>query len=566
MVNLEKLRANEEQLDLFFRKATTDTGFVAREIMGFNYDLDYQSKGGQKRINVGTGGVRDSGSQQESIDFIDAEHEFSMCLEPRGTYKSCKAEALVVKHILANPDFKVAYMMKSEPQAKKKSLAIRRQFEKNPIIRDLFSLEPGDHWTDRAWTVSGATDYSNDNPTFQVGSRQKPLTGGHPNLIIIDDFWDFEVCKTADQFATTEMAIEMIAPLRVPGGRVLAFGTRYKPGDLSQYAEKKGWGMHVRGCGYEVFTNSDGDLDLKGEALYPHLTREFLLSQLRKGMGLETFCSQYLNIFTSDLHNPIRREFFMKANWQEPMRDLSTWILVDAATSRKKGSSYTAMAVVGIDQTRNYFLLDGFLGRQEPSKTVEMLFDLVVKWQDRVNFRGVTMEHVTHHEVFHSWIKQEQVRRGLRLNIREVPRGFGEQSKKDRIKRMEPVLRSKRFHIVDTFPRMFNDGTRMRPLWDPSGYKDPSTGLSIPGGELVRQFLEVDSSKVLDFADALADLEHIYKKSQDWVCYYSAASAPYVIRRPWTPSWRRERNAGHLDSGHRMGPDWMDRLGPAPSS
>lgn len=560
VVDVDRLLADEERLAWFRHQAMTDTGFVAREVMGFDYDLDHASKKVKRRINEGTGGVRANGPHLESTRFLDNDDPFSIMLEPRGTYKSSKAEARCLRAIIQDPNAKVAYLMKTETQAIKKSIALRSHFEKNPIVQRVFGLGRGPVWGTKGWTVSGCTDYADDNPTFQVGSIKKPITGGHPNLIIVDDLIDFENCRTGEQLELAQLAIDMVIPLRTPGGKVIDIGTRYDPADMHSYCEGKGWPRHIRGCGFQLVRSEvTGDFDLVGEALFPNLTREFLLEQLR-GMTIEHFCSQYLNEHLVQSASVFRREWFRPHPWRPDMAHLSGWLVCDCATSRKKTSAMTALIYVLMDQNRNYFMADAVVGRMEPAKTIDAIFRLCAKWSDKCNHRGITMENVALHEAFKGGIQLEQLHRGQRIHVREVPRGSAEHTKEARIRRMEPVLRNGRIWVLDTFPRLFHDGRKERVLWDPVGYTEPNSGARMPGGELVDQFVNFrdDGPYPKDIPDALADLEHILKTGE-YVCYFSQPNVHRVIQ-----SIGAERQQP-LDQTPPPTQDWFSRLGTAPT-
>ena len=547
---------SEAELQRWFEHAMTDTGFVARELLGFNYDLDWKNEG--RKINVGTGGVRDEPPYTTMCEAMASpEDQLLMELAPRGGLKSSCALADVVRAIIGNPDSANLYMSGTDPQVRTKSRGVRRVFERNENLRRVFGLDDlrGTPWTIDEWTVAMRTDVTVVDPTFRTGSLKRPPTGGHYQRIYLDDLIDWRNCRSIEQLELARMVLGLVLPLRVPGGKIIVLGTRYNPGDIYSHIDSlPGWRKLVLGTGFEIEEQKDGLFRLVGERpMFPNLPREFLEQQLAS-MPFEDFCAQYLNRHVAGLSAAFRRHDFQAVPWDDRMADLSCWILTDSATSRKKGASFSVALLVGIDKARRIYLLDGFVGRVEPFDYVNELFALHVRWMDRVQLLGWTMEAVTHQMVYKSWIETESVRRGIRLNIREIPRG-GDRDKDDRILRVQPTVRARDLFVVDTFPRTFRDGLQLKSLWDPQGYLDTNTQQKLPGGELVEQFAQFPYYPWKDIADAISDVAYKYKDGQ-WACYWRVPRdlARYDERHIATP----------VDSWNDRGQDWLRSLGRAP--
>lgn len=548
------------EMEKWVTRALCDTGFVCRELLGFNYDIDHKTN---RKINIGSGGVRDCAPFTDIARFMDDPAiMLAMVLAPRGGLKSSVVRGDCTRNILCNPDSATLFMSGTTPQVDKWSRSIRKVFEESTLLEAMFGMPlPGDPWTVSEWTISARRDKTIADPTFRTGSLMRLPTGGHYNRIYLDDLIDWRNCRTQLQLDTARAVLHLIQPLRLPGGKIIVTGTRYNPGDLYSYIETlPGWSKLVLGTGFEIQETASGLYSLTGEKpLFPHLTKDYLEEQLRS-MAFEDFCAQYMNRHVAGLSAVFRREHFQSVQWEEPMSGLTTWILTDSATSTKKGACASVALVVGLDAARRIYLLDGFVGRVEPAEFVEELFSLHVRWQQRTNLAGWTIEKVTMAQMLQGWITSESRRRQIRLNIREIPRSGGERSKDDRIRRLQPKFRAGDIYVVDTFPRTYRDSMKVKTLWDPEGYTDTNSQKKLPGGELVEQFAQFPYYPWKDIADALADAEYYYRDNEP-ACY--VRRAPPAVPQQAYGAAQRAREPW-IDGRQSAGNDWLRGLGRAP--
>lgn len=109
-----------------------------------------------------------------------------------------------------------------------------------------------------------------------------------------------------------------------------------------------------------------------------------VLNQFKRSMGAYAYSAQYLQDptpksggeFNSDLFNYFRTSDFDATR-------CNLYITVDPATSKKKESDYTAMAVWALAPDQNYYLIDGIKEKLNPTERVNRLFDLHRKWNAR---------------------------------------------------------------------------------------------------------------------------------------------------------------------------------------
>jgi len=119
------------------------------------------------------------------------------------------------------------------------------------------------------------------------------------------------------------------------------------------------------------------------------------------------------------------------------VKRMNGYILVDAASSKKKGSDYTSMWVIGLNVDRNRYALDMVRDRLNLKERGDRLFALHRKWSDA----GLRIKQVRYEryglmaDIEHLQARMED--EGYRFQITEVG---GVTSKADRIKRLLPIF------------------------------------------------------------------------------------------------------------------------------
>lgn len=510
------LLTDHQKVAFFKRRCLDDTGFVCRNILGWNFD-EY----GGKRTNVGTGGVRAKGAHQRIVEFLDREDTRYKLLEaPRGSYKSTIIQGFITRQILKNPNVRILYGMKTDEKVAEKSLAIRNSLEM-PLVRDLFGEQRGELWDNQKFIVAGRTKKNLQEATVSTFSLKALPTGGHYEFIIVDDLIDHENCKTPESLENAKRVAELIQPLLIAGGTLIYIGTRYDEGDI--YAELESNPLFrppygetvIYGAGVRVRQKDGGGLFLEldestGGLTFPHLTLELLTERLhgmsRKG-DFFTFSCQYLNYVPTGTTAFFKREQFQPLRWGEDMRGLSGYLLTDTATSEKEEGCYSVIAYVLLDVHDNLYLVDLRVGHWRPQQFIEVFFEVLDLWatgDKAANHCGECWEEISLAEVFEAAIKNDARARRIRLHPIKMPRKKTN-DKFARIGRLETPLAKGQFYVVNTVPRTFEDLDGERILWDPEGHTDARSNTKLPGGELVDEFVRFPSTKwKRDIPDTLA--------------------------------------------------------------
>lgn len=490
-------------------KILADTGAFARDMLGYNYD---EIAGGQ-RINVGTGGIRPYGKTQEIVQLLDAAGvRYKLIMVPRDCRKSTLGQALCCRRICENPNIRIFYVGRTDDIVRSKSIAIRAQMVRTEV-EDVFGPQKGDKWEEMEWTVASRTMPGLMNATFTAFSQDSLPTGGRCDLLVLDDFIDHTNVSTPDQNRKSKERWKLLVPFISSGSEVVIFCTLWADDDLNSdlrsnrlFSPPTG-GQIVCGAGVRVVQDGLGGLDLEvvEEGLtFPHLTLEYLREKLHL-MALagdyRQFCRQYLNETANIGGTGFYRHDFQSLKWGDDMQQLSGYLLTDTAIGKSDDSCFSVLAYMGLDAQENLYLLDLEIGHWDPTQFRNRFFEMLERWQPRVNHCGECWEKVQLATAYRDAIEQDSRARKLKLHTIEMPRP-AKSHKMDRIKRLQHPMRNRKFWVVDTVPRTYVDSNGERSLWDPIGFFDPNSKKSLPSGELVDEIIRESSKK--DIPDTLA--------------------------------------------------------------
>lgn len=500
--------------DQFRHNCLNDTGFLGRNVLGYNYDQDHET---QEHVNVGKGGIRNEGPHKEMGEFIDGPGRLKMLQAPRDSLKTTFLKAFCVRRALANPNIRILYGMAESSEAENKVKAIKEHFEREPKLIEHFGIlvdeertMVGTPWQVKGFTLATRTIVGLDNPTFSCFGVDKNKVGGHFDLIILDDLVTDKRVKNPEQIQKVIDTWKFCQPLLDPGGQIIVCGTRYADDDLYGWIEanlSKRFKTLIIDCGMYPEKDPDtGAMMLVGEPRFAHLTKGYLEEKLAT-MGVDAFSSQYCN-------NPlgVGRQFFSArdfrpAVWEDWMGAMPCYVFTDTAVGQKEENCHSVVAIGGLDEGDRFYLMDVAVGHWAPNEFVTQLHDLVVRWQSKVEIRGILMEGIALNKVFASMMEHEGRRRRIRPpRIFEVPRSAAFQSKRQRIQSMTGRIADGRMLILSSVPKYYRDLGKALVLWDPEGAKDDK-GYPYPDGELVRQFTRFPAYGKNDIADALADVD-----------------------------------------------------------
>jgi predicted phage terminase large subunit-like protein len=169
----------------------------------------------------------------------------------------------------------------------------------------------------------------------------------------------------------------------------------------------------------------------------------------RSDMGPYTYAAQILLNPKADSLQGFQREWLRTYRTITPAQaaKMNKYILVDAASSKKKGSDYTAIWVIGLGTDGNYYALDIVRDRLSLTERAERLFELHRKWKPRqMRYERYGLQADIEH------LKTKMEADSYRFDITEVA---GQTKKTDRIGRLIPIFEQgrmwlpKSLHITD---------------------------------------------------------------------------------------------------------------------
>lgn len=173
-----------------------------------------------------------------------------------------------------------------------------------------------------------------------------------------------------------------------------------------------------------------------------------------KDRGKETsFYQEYLLEVTPKddlLFNVNNINRYKLVDFKDKLATLTYYISVDLAVSEKQYADYTAISVIGIDPSNNWFLVDGFYGRIKPDETINKIFYFVSKW----NPYEVVLEKVAFQLSMKTFIQNEMIKRGKFFNLKMISRT---KDKLSVIKGFQPVVELSRFWIPEDYIQSFTD-------------------------------------------------------------------------------------------------------------
>lgn len=453
----------------------------------------------------------------------EVEREPDGCLDlwAREHYKSTIITfAGTIQEIVRDPEITIGIFSHTKSVARDFLAQIKREFENNEALKDVypevFYREPTKE--SPSWSVDGGIIVKRkSNPREATveghGVTDGMPTGSHFRLMIFDDLVTLESVNTPEQIQKTTNAWALADNLGARGAdglmRQWHLGTRYSFADTYQHILDKEM-LKPR-----IFPATDNGLKGGNPVL---LTPEAWAAKVDKTPSAILACQQLLNPAAGN-------EALFKKEWLKftdiRPATLNIYIMCDPASSRKKGSDSTAIAVVGIDAARNKYLLDGYHHKMSLSERWLALKGLRQVWLRQPGIQTVKVGYERYGSTSDLEYFEEQMRKEKdAFPIEELawPRD-GPGSKYDRIQRLEPDFRAGRMYLIAdndgkqsaAQARMVAEGATFRVLKPVRRIDHERNGYSLNAG-LLAEYVTYPFSAHDDFLDALSriyDLEPV---------------------------------------------------------
>lgn len=380
----------------------------------------------------------------------------------------------VIFLILNDPEITVGIFSHTRPMAKKFLVCIKRELESNELLKALY---PEIFWSKPEteaprWSEDGGIIVKrNGNPKESTveawGLVDGQPIGSHFSRLLYDDI------VTQDTAYSDVIRAKVIENLQVSFAlsaehHTRAFvGTRYHAVDAYAHLIEKGIAKP------RIHRIVD-------DAGQPVLLTMEQVERYRRDMGSATFASQMMLDPLSDAIARFKHEHIRHYDGQIAGK-LNTYIVVDAANSKKKTSDFTAVWVISLAADRNYYVRWMTRDRLSLSQRVNLMFSLHAEWDPlAVGYERYGMMADV------EAIRMEQERRGWRFEIIELG---GNVPKPDRIGSLLPLAEAGRLYFprtmyqsleceggssVDSLARFFAEEWLQ---WSPQGFGSHDDGL-----------------------------------------------------------------------------------------
>ncbi|MFK7941826.1 MAG: hypothetical protein AB8B85_02750 [Paracoccaceae bacterium] len=446
---------------------------------------------------------------------VEANPDGYLDLWAREHYKSTLITfAGIIQEILRDPNIKVGIFSHTKPIAKGFLIQIKREFETNDRLKRLFPdiLYANPQRESPQWSLDGGIVVRRSSNSKEATVEGHGLVDGQPtskhfDLLAYDDVVTLESVGTPEQIEKTTNAWSLSDNLgaRSKGGMIRKWhiGTRYHFADsYHTMIERKSVIPRI----YPA--TDDGTADGK-----PVLLTQEAWDLKKRDQVAGVLAAQMLQ-------NPAAgNSALFDVQWLQfaDVRPgtLNVYIMCDPASSRKKGSDYTTIAVIGVDVAGNYWLLDGCRDKLKLAGRWKMLRYFHNRWRD---VPGVQALHVGYErygmqsDIEH--FEDQMEREGAHFPIQELawPRD-GTHAKEDRIQRLEPDFRNKRFYmaaVVESETRMqrhmrvTGEGYR---IFTPTRRKDFEGNIYSLNKVLIDEYLTFPFSVHDDLLDAVSRIK-----------------------------------------------------------
>lgn len=343
--------------------------------------------------------------------------------------------ALTIQDVLKDPNVTIGIFSHTRPIAKGFLRQIKREFETNQQLKDLFpeifwdnpSKQSG-KWSEDDGIIVKRTSNPKESTIEAHGLVDGQPTSKHFKYLIYDDVVTRESVTTPDMIAKTTEALELSFNLGAEGGARRFIGTRYHFNDSYKTVMQRGTAIP------RIHTATlDGTFDSEPVLL----TRE-KLNEKRRDQGQYTFNCQMLQNPIADNMQGFKREWLKHYDGEAEI-GTNKYLLVDAANEKRKSSDYTSMWIVGLGQDGNYYILDIVRDRLNITERAELVIRLHRKWkpmQVRYERYGMMADI--------EFIKRLQTEQNYRFDIIEVA---GQIPKNDRIRRLVPLFEQGKVYL-----------------------------------------------------------------------------------------------------------------------
>lgn len=265
----------------------------------------------------------------------------------------------------------------TRPIAKQFLAQIKREFESNVILRELFPDVIWDNpnkeaprWSEDAGIIVKRKSNPKEATVEAWGIVEGQPTSKHFDVMVFDDVVTIDNVRSPQMIEKTTQAWELSLNLGSKHSRIRYIGTRYHYNDTYKTIMDRN---AAKPRVYAATTNGKADGP-------PVFLSKSELAQKRQEQGPYSFASQMLMNPTAEDMQGFKSEwleYFTYSNHE----NMNVYITVDPANEKKSSSDYTVMMVIGLASDNNYYVLDMIRDRLSLTERANCLFALHRRWR-----------------------------------------------------------------------------------------------------------------------------------------------------------------------------------------
>jgi len=308
-----------------------------------------------------------------------------------------------------------------------------------------------------------------DNPQLWVYNKEKKKTmylrgkgagqairginirGKRPNIIILDDIENENKQSTKESMQKMkDWFYKAVLPaVNKKRWEVVIIGTPiHEDALLVELSENQEW-KFVKFPVCEKFPCSEKEFIGAWEDRFPY---EELLEDYRANSSGSFMQEMMLEIIPEGdrLYDLGKVNKFKLEDMRNIYGTLTYYISVDPAISQKDSADYTSIAVIGINNNGDWFLVDGYFGRIKPDELISKVFEFYIRWKPY----EVIIEAVAFQQSLKTYIEQEMFKRNIFFNVKMLKKNKNT-SKLFVFKSFQPIVESMKFWIPEDYMKEF---------------------------------------------------------------------------------------------------------------
>lgn len=385
-----------------------------------------------------------TGLHRQMFDLIQSDERYVAIAAPRGIGKTTTARMKAAKNILYQDSFFVPYVSKSHDAALLQTENLKRSLTSSNEVKKLFgpiktkSLGDGDF----AETFSKKSWVAYKTLVIPRGAQQQirglVYNNHRPDLFIVDDLEDDDQIENPEYRARIKVWFHSVLMKAISryshDWRIIYIDTvKHEDSLLEELLDSPRWAStRLELCDDN---NKSTVPELMSDA---EIQDEFEYHE-QNGI-LDVFFREYRNIPLSTKDAIFQKDYF---KYYDPVelnimqkRSIEFVVIVDPAKTVKLHAADSAIVGIGLDmETSAIYIHDIDAGKFYPDQLYQKMFDMV----ERLNASVLAIEETSLNEFIRQPVKNEVVRRNVRVELIWLKARGGEKDERGKDKRISSL-------------------------------------------------------------------------------------------------------------------------------